>query len=63
MRQLDDEVTALRRTDGAAASAHWFGMLKFLTVWGYCTSEVGMRQTLQSWPQPMRYDGNVPVTR
>ena len=63
LRQLDDEVTALRRTDGAAAASHWFAMLKFLTVWGYCTSEVGMRDTLRSWPQPMRYDGNVAVVR
>ena len=63
LRQLDDEVTALRRNDGAAAGAHWFAMLKYLTVWGYCTSEVGMRDTLHTWPQPMRYDGNVSVTR
>ena len=63
LQQLDDEVVALRRTDGAAAGAHWFAMLKYLTVWGYCTSEVAMRDTLRSWPQPMRYDGNVPVAR
>ena len=63
LRQLDDEVTLLRRSDASAASAHWFAMLKFLTVWGYCTSEVGMRDTLRSWPQPMRYDGNVAVSR
>jgi hypothetical protein len=56
-------VAALRTTNGAAANAHWFAMLKYLTVWGYCTSDVGMRETLHSWPQPMRYDGNVAVTR
>ena len=63
LRQLDDEVTALRQTDGTAAASHWLAMLKYLTVWGYCTSEVGMRETLRSWPQPMRYDGNVAVSR
>lgn len=60
---FDDEVATLRRTNGAAANAHWFAMLKYLTVWGYCTSDVGMRETLHSWPPPMRYDGNVVVTK
>lgn len=58
---LDDEVTALRASrDGAAANQHWFAMLKYLTVYGYCTSEAGMR-TLGLYPLPMRYDGCAPV--
>ena len=57
LEQLDGEVTALRRTSGAAANEHWFAILKYLTVWGYCTSEAGMRKTLRAWPPPMRYDG------
>lgn len=61
LEALDDEVGALRRQGSASANAHWFAMLKWLTVWGYCTSEAGMRQLLHSWPQPMRYDGNAPV--
>lgn len=59
---LDDEVTAMRRTNPTAANDHWFGMLKYLTVWGFCTSESGMRHTLKSYPPPMRYDGAAPVT-
>lgn len=39
----------------------WFARLKYLTVYGYCTSEVGMRE-LELWPQPWRYDGCAPVT-
>jgi Gluconate 2-dehydrogenase subunit 3 len=58
---FDAEVTALRSTSDAAANEHWFAMLKYLTVWGYCTSEVGMRETLHSYPMPMRYDGNARV--
>lgn len=58
---LDDELTALRRTNATAANDHWFGMLKYLTVWGYCTSEAGMRYTLKLHPPPMRYDGAAPV--
>lgn len=59
---FDDEVTALRRKPGGAnPDDHWFAMLKYLTVWGYCTSEVAMRRTLHSWPRPMRYDGCAPL--
>ena len=57
----DAEVTAMRATSDAAANEHWFAMLKYLTVWGYCTSEVGMRDTLHTYPLPMRYDGNALV--
>lgn len=52
---LDDEVTALRATRGDAANEHWFAMLKFLTVYGYCTSEAGMT-ALGLYPLPGRYD-------
>lgn len=61
LEALDDEVVAIRRTRGAAANEHWFAMLKYLTVWGYCTSEAGMRETLHSYPPPMRYDGFAPL--
>jgi hypothetical protein len=53
---LDDEVTALRtRQDIAAANQHWFAMLKYLTVYGYCTSEAGMR-ALGLYPLPGHYE-------
>ena len=49
-----DQVAVLTELD--AAHAQWFARLKYLTVYGYCTSEVGMR-ALGLWPQPWRYDG------
>ena len=58
LETIDMEVAGLRRTRGAAANDHWFAVLKYLTVWGYCTSEPGMRKMLKSYPLPMRYDGN-----
>jgi hypothetical protein len=62
LTEFDNVVTALRRERGGAiANAHWFAALKYLTVWGYCTSEKGMRETLRSWPPPMRYEGCAPV--
>jgi Gluconate 2-dehydrogenase subunit 3 len=62
---FDDEVSALRRARGSAPNDHWFAMLKYLTAFGYCTSEVAMRRALGDWPRPTRYDGctPVPVTR
>lgn len=57
----DDEVTALRTARDPKANEHWFAMLKYLTVWGYCTSEVAMRDVFRSIPRPMRYDGAAPV--
>lgn len=56
LTRLDDEVTQLRRTSGGAANDHPFAMLKYMTVWGYCTSEVAMR-AYGDYPLPMRYDG------
>ena len=58
---LDDEVSALRRTRGSSPNDHWFAVLKYLTAFGYCTSEVAMRRTLGDWPRPTRYDGCAPV--
>jgi Gluconate 2-dehydrogenase subunit 3 len=63
LESFDAEVNALRAAHSASANEHWFAMLKFLTVWGYCTSEVGMRDTLKEWPMPMRYDGNAALNR
>jgi len=51
---LDDEVSA------AGTNDHWFARLKYLTVYGYCTSEAGMR-ALRLYPLPWRYDGCAPV--
>lgn len=58
---IDGEVEALRRAPGAdRANDHWFAMLKFLTVWGYFTSEVAVRQTLGTFPLPWRYEACAP---
>ena len=65
---FDDEVSRLRRLPVAERPAgagkpddHWFAMIKYLTVWGYCTSEVGMRETLGHDPLPGRYEACAPI--
>ena len=61
LTRIDDEVTALRRANPQAGSEHWFATLKFLTVWGYYTSRVGIENELGVSTFPGRYDGNAPV--
>lgn len=39
---------------------HWFATVKFLTIWGYYTSEVGVKQELGQAAHPGRYDGCAP---
>jgi glucoside 3-dehydrogenase (cytochrome c) hitch-hiker subunit len=58
-RSEAEQVAQLTSIDQSNPS--WFARLKYLTVYGYCTSEVGMRE-LELWPQPWRYDGCAPVT-
>lgn len=57
---LDGEVSALRETDTRAAGTHWFGILKYLTVWGYYTSRVGITEELKVQLVPGYYDGDAP---
>jgi gluconate 2-dehydrogenase gamma chain len=65
---LDDEYSAWQRTIVAtiptpgvqSLPAHGFGMLKFLTVWGYFTSDVGQERELRLYPRPTAYDGCAP---
>ena len=63
LTSFDNEVTALRAGPGnerGEANQHWFAMLKFLTVYGWCTSETGMR-ALGLFPLASHYDGCAPV--
>jgi hypothetical protein len=53
-----DQIAILTALD--ESNADWFARLKYLTIYGYCTSEVGMRE-LKLWPVPWRYDGCAPV--
>ena len=42
--------------------SHWFGTVKYLTIWGYYTSEIGVRRELNPAPNRGRYDGCAPYT-
>lgn len=43
--------------------SHWFGTVKYLTIWGYFTSEIGVVRELGQWPSPGRYDGCAPYSQ
>ncbi|MBL0740340.1 gluconate 2-dehydrogenase subunit 3 family protein [Chryseolinea lacunae] len=43
--------------------AHYFTMVKQLTLWGYFTSEVGSTKALRFLPVPGKYDGCYPYKK
>lgn len=45
----------------AGGGAPWFGRLKFLTIWGYCTSDVGAAVLGESPMGQGRYEGCAPA--
>lgn len=55
LTELDAEVTALREAN-ADAGTHFFSQMKWLTVYGYYTSEIGVTQELKDPIIPGRYD-------
>lgn len=61
VRYFDQEVAEQRKRDPNVSYTHWFSMLKYLTVWGYCTSEVAMREVFHSFPRAPKYDAFAPV--
>ncbi|HEU5259833.1 MAG TPA: gluconate 2-dehydrogenase subunit 3 family protein [Gemmatimonadales bacterium] len=52
---LDAEVTKLRES-GGDAHKHFFHQIKWLTVYGYYTSEIGVKLELKEEVIPGRYD-------
>ena len=39
---------------------HWFGLVKYLTIWGYYTSEIGVKRELGQAPHAGPYNGCAP---
>lgn len=62
LRGLDAEVTALREAD-AEPGDHFFDRMKWLTLYGYYTSEIGQTEELQAMIIPGRYDPCGPLNR
>ncbi|MDH3290860.1 MAG: gluconate 2-dehydrogenase subunit 3 family protein [Gemmatimonadota bacterium] len=62
LRGLDAELAALRQLD-RPTNDHFFQQMKWLTLYGYYTSEVGATQELEQVIAPGRYDPCGPVRR
>jgi hypothetical protein len=63
LNELDAEQKRHQATKAKEAPAHYFRMMKQLTLLGYFTSEIGATQALQFAEVPGRFDGNAPYKK
>ena len=63
LNALDAEQKQHQATKAADAPAHFFRMMKQLTILGYFTSEIGATQALHFEEVPGRFDGNAPYQK
>ena len=62
LEQLDREQKAYMDTRAQGAPAHYFRLMKELTLFGYFTSEIGCTQAQRYRETPARFDPCVPYT-
>jgi len=62
LEQLDSEQKAYMDTRAQGAPAHYFRLMKELTLYGYFTSEIGCSQAMRYRETPGRFDPCVPYT-
>ena len=60
---LDAEQKEFMKTKKEGETAHYFRMMKELTLLGYFTSEVGTKQARRHTPVPGRYEGCIPYKK
>ena len=61
---LDSEAAEYQKAaSGKNSPAHYFTMMKQLTLWGYFTSEPGATKALRYVPVPSHYDGCIPYKK
>lgn len=63
LNELDAEQKKHHTTKAKDAPAHYFRMMRQLTLVGYFTSEVGATQALSFAEVPGRFDGNAPYKK
>ena len=63
LNALDAEQQAFTKNKRPDDPAHYFRMMKQLTLLGFFTSEVGATKALRYLLVPGRYDGNVPYKK
>jgi hypothetical protein len=60
---LDKEAKQYEQSKKKEDPAHYFTMMKQLTLWGFFTSETGSKNALRYEPLPGRYDGCYPYKK
>ena len=63
LNELDAEQRQHNAVKAAGEPAHYFRMMKQLTMLGYFTSEIGATRTLRFVEVPGKYDGNMPYKK
>lgn len=63
LTSLEKEAKQYNQEKKEGVHAHYYTMMKQLTLWGFFTSETGMTQTLRHNPVPGKYQGDVPYTK
>ncbi len=63
LNELDTEQRKHTAAKQADEPAHYFRMMKQMTLLGYFTSEIGATQVLRYVEVPGRYDGNAPYKK
>jgi hypothetical protein len=61
--ELDNEQKEFMKTKKQGEPAHYFRMMKELTLLGYFTSEVGTKQARRHTPVPGRYESCIPYKK
>ncbi len=61
--ELDKEQKAYTKSKKPEDPAHYFRMMKELTLLGYFSSELGATKALRYIPVPGRYDGDIPYKK
>jgi hypothetical protein len=61
--ELDKEQKEATKIKKEGEPAHYFRMMKELTLLGYFSSEVGIKQARRYTPVPGRYEGCIPYKK
>jgi hypothetical protein len=61
--EIDKEMKEYSKSKKKEEPAHYFSLMKQLTLWGYFTSEAGSTKALRFNPVPGHYDGSFPYKK
>lgn len=63
LKEVDAEMKDYMKSKKKYDGPHYFTLMKQLTMLGYFTSEIGMKQALRYDPVPGKFDGNYPYKK